>query len=82
MFIRIINNNMEMEKENNSDNNKKEFDVPNTLIMIVSVLVILSGVQVFQTQKLLGAVSSGAVQVSEQAQGNSIGLPSQVGGCG
>ena len=73
-----------MKKEESSDkNNEKELSTPNTLIAIVAVLVIMAGIQVFQTQQLLAAVSSGAVKTSTQAQeGSSIGLPSQVGGCG
>ena len=59
-----------------------KLNTSNALLAIVAVLVIMSGLQVFQTQKLLKAVSSGAVKVNAQTQGGSIGLPSQVGGCG
>jgi len=53
----------------------------NGLFLIVVVLVGMSAIQVFQTQKLLNAVSSGAVKVGVPSQGSSVGLPSQVGGC-
>lgn len=53
----------------------------NGLFLIVVVLVGMSAIQVFQTQQLLNAVSSGAVKVGAPSQGSSVGLPSQVGGC-
>lgn len=53
----------------------------NGLFLIVVVLVVMSAIQVFQTQQLLNAVSSGAVKVGAPSQGSSVGLPSQVGGC-
>lgn len=69
----------EVEKGNNNG-----ISTHNALIAIIAALVVMSGVQVFQTQKLLAAVSSGAVKATSQTQApnNSIGLPSQVGGCG
>lgn len=60
----------------------KEFTTSNAMIAVIAVLVVMSGVQVFQTQQLLKAVLSGAVKASTQTQGSPIGLPSQVGGCG
>lgn len=61
---------------------RSKMSTSNALIATVAVLVIMSGVQVFQTQRLLKAISSGAVKTTQQTQGGSIGLPSQVGGCG
>ena len=61
---------------------KTGFNKNNALITVVAVLVIISGIQVFQTQKLLDAVSNGTIKANTQTQGNLIGLPSQVGGCG
>ncbi len=74
-----------MEKEINKTKSSKIEDKMNNsslLLSIVALLVIMSGIQVFQTQKLLAAVSNGTVKASTQTQGSSIGLPSQVGGCG
>lgn len=67
--------------ENENDKEKKGFSASNALVAVVAMLVIISGVQVFQTQQLLNAVMNGAVKASAQTQGSSIGLPSQVGGC-
>jgi len=53
----------------------------NGLFMIVVVLIVISAIQVFQTQQLLNAVSSGNVNIGAPSEGSSIGLPSQVGGC-
>jgi hypothetical protein len=53
----------------------------NGLLVVVMVLVVMSGIQVVQTQQLLNAVSSGNVNVGAPSGGSSIGLPSQVGGC-
>jgi len=64
-----------------ADNNKNA-SVTNVLIAVVAILVIMSAVQVFQTQQLLAAVQSGAIKASSQTQGSSVNLPSQVGGCG
>ncbi len=62
---------------------EKKFSTSDILTAVVVVLVIMSGIQVYQTQKLLGAVSNGVIKAdSGQAQGGTIGLPSQVGGCG
>ena len=61
---------------------KKSAGVANILIAVVAILVIMSAVQVFQTQQLLAAVQSGAIKASSQTQGSSVNLPSQVGGCG
>ncbi len=59
------------------------FNVTNALIAVIAVLVIIAGIQVFQTQKLLNAVANGSIRAaSTQAQGNSNGFQSQVGGCG
>ncbi len=69
-----------MEKDTKEE--KNEFNTQNALIVVVAILVIMSGIQVFQTQKLLGAVSNGTIKTSTPAQGSSVGLPSQVGGCG
>jgi len=54
----------------------------NGLLVIMMVLVIMSGIQVFQTQQLLNAVSNGKVNIGAPSEGDSIGIPSQVGGCG
>ncbi len=56
--------------------------ITNPLLAVIALLVLMSGVQVFQMQKLLTDISSGAVKANAQTQGNSVGLPSQVGGCG
>lgn len=73
----------EEHSHNKKSESEKEFNTPNTLIAVVIVLVIMSGVQVFQTQQLLAAISNGAVKTSAPDQeSSSIGLPSQVGGCG
>lgn len=61
---------------------EKKMNTSNALIAVVALLIIMAGVQVFQTQKLLEAVSTGAIKANAQTQGGSIGLPSQVGGCG
>jgi len=53
----------------------------NGLFVIVLILVIMSAIQVFQTQQLLNAVSSGTLKIGTPSQGSSVGLPSQVGGC-
>ncbi|MDP4011698.1 MAG: hypothetical protein Q8P72_05755 [Candidatus Roizmanbacteria bacterium] len=53
----------------------------NGLFVVVVVLVVMSAIQVFQTQQLLNAVSSGAVKVGAPSQGGSVDLPGQVGGC-
>lgn len=67
---------------NTKSESKKELKASNELFAVVAVLVIIAGVQVFQTQKLLAAVSGGVVKASvPQTQADSIGLPSQVGGC-
>jgi hypothetical protein len=55
----------------------------NMLVGVVGVLVIMAGIQVFQTQQLMAAVSSGSIKAGAGSQeSSSIGLPSQVGGCG
>lgn len=54
---------------------------PNALVTVVAVLVIMAGIQVFQTQQLLAAVASGSINTGTQ-QGGGSALPSQVGGCG
>jgi len=56
----------------------------NTMFFVVVLLVAMAGVQVFQTQQLLKAVSNGNIKTTTQQQNNggTIGLPSQVGGCG
>ena len=62
---------------------KKEFSTSNGLIAVVGILILMSAVQVVQTKQLLSAVSNGNLKAtSAPAQGSSIGLPSQVGGCG
>jgi len=66
----------------NKTEGKKSAGVANILIAVVAILVIMSAVQVFQTQQLLAAVQSGAIKASSQTQGSSVNLPSQVGGCG
>lgn len=53
----------------------------NLLVAAVAVLVIMSGIQVFQIQSLVSAVQSGKINAGP-AQGGAVGLPSQVGGCG
>jgi len=62
----------------------KNINATTALIIIVAVLVVMAGIQVFQTQKLLAAVSSGTIKSASAApaQGGSSGLQSQVGGCG
>ncbi len=60
--------------------NEITFKTPDPLMMIIAVLVVIAGIQVFQTQQLLSAISNGATQTT--SQGNSSALPSQVGGCG
>ncbi len=57
----------------------------NMMIGVVGVLVIMAGIQVFQTQQLMAAVSSGSIKVgapAAQSSGSGIGVQSQVGGCG
>ena len=54
---------------------------PNALVTVVAVLVIMAGIQVFQTQQLLAAVASGSINTGTQQNGG-FALPSQVGGCG
>ncbi len=70
----------------NSDtkfNNSKRFNTTDILTAVVVVLVVMSGIQVYQTQKLMGAVSGAGIRANGgQAQGGTLGLPSQVGGCG
>lgn len=77
---------MEEEKEvkiSEENTVKNKLNVNNTMLAVVGVLVIMSAVQVFQLQGLVGAISSGAIKASAQTSGGSaIGLPSQVGGCG
>jgi len=65
----------------NSSKDKDKINTPDALLIVVTLLVVISGVQVFQTQKLLETVSNGAVKTTTQTQGGSVGLPSQVGGC-
>jgi len=64
-----------------SSSSSSKISPSNGLFLIVVVLVGMSAIQVFQTQQLLNAVSSGAVKVGAPSQGSSVGLPSQVGGC-
>jgi len=53
------------------------------LVWVVVVLVLMSAIQVFQTQKLLAAVSDGNIKAAAtQVQGGGLGVQSQVGGCG
>jgi len=60
-----------------------KINVNNTLLAVVAILIIMSAVQVFQLQGLIGAISSGAIKASASTSGgSSVGLPSQVGGCG
>ncbi len=56
----------------------------NMLVAIMAVLVIMAAVQVFQTQQLMAAVSSGSIKAgaTQQTQGSGLGIQSQVGGCG
>ncbi len=60
--------------------NEITFKTPDPLTMIVAVLVVIAGIQVFQTQQLLSAISNGTTQTTTQS--GSSALPSQVGGCG
>lgn len=60
--------------------NEITFKTPDPLTMIVAVLIVIAGIQVFQTQQLLSAISNGATQTA--TQGSSSVLQSQVGGCG
>ena len=69
--------------EKSDTNNSNKLNINNTMLAVVSVLIVMSAVQVFQLQGLVGAISSGAIKASAQTSGGSaIGLPSQVGGCG
>ena len=55
----------------------------NVLIAIIGTLVIMAGIQVWQTQQLMAAVSSGSLKAGTAAPaGSPVALPSQVGGCG
>ena len=75
-------NNKHVQSNNSIGGCENKMNVSNALLVIVAVLVIMSGVQVFQTQKLLNSISNGTINASTRTQGSSIGLPSQVGGCG
>lgn len=69
--------------KNSLQKNTSSFNASQILLVVILILVLMSGIQVFQTQKLLAAVSSGSVRAaSTQTQGSSSGLQSQVGGCG
>jgi len=68
-----------MEKE---ENNNEKININNALLVVVVVLVVMSGVQTFQLQGLTSAISNGTIKANTQTQGSSVGLPSQVGGCG
>ena len=61
---------------------KNKLDVNNSLLFVVAVLVVMSGIQVFQMQSISKAIASGAIKANTQTQGSTVGLPSQVGGCG
>ncbi len=61
---------------------KKKLDINYLLLFIIAILIIMSGIQVFQLQSISRAISNGSLNVNTQTQGNKIGLPSQVGGCG
>lgn len=56
----------------------------NMMVGIVGVLVIMAGIQVFQTQQLMAAVSSGSIKAGapQTQQSSGLGVQSQVGGCG
>lgn len=56
--------------------------VNNTMLFIVGILVVMSGVQVFQMQSISKALTNGPIKSATQTQGSVTGLPSQVGGCG
>lgn len=78
----ITKDGRETKKDNVNGKTGYKMSTPDALLAVIAVLVIMSGIQVFQTQKLLAAVQGGAVSASTQTQGSSVGLPSQVGGCG
>lgn len=59
----------------------KKMNASDVLMGVVAVLIIMSGIQVFQMQGLLSAISSGAIKASAHTQGSATGLQSQVGGC-
>ena len=56
----------------------------NMMVGVVGALVIMAGIQVFQTQQLLAAVNSGSINPGTQQtqQSSGLGIQSQVGGCG
>ena len=59
-----------------------KLNINSLLLFIIVILVVMSGVQVFQMQSISKAISSGSIKTTTQTQGSSINLPSQVGGCG
>jgi len=59
-----------------------QLNVNNALLAVISLLIIMSAIQVFQFQRLADAIKSGAVKTSAQSAGKTTNLPSQVGGCG
>ncbi len=65
-----------------NDSNNKKLDINNLLLFIIAILIIMSGVQVFQLQSISNALSNGSLKLNTQTQGSTVGLPSQVGGCG
>jgi len=75
---------MKDEQTNGNDavSRKGASNTTNMMLIIIAVLVVMSGIQVFQTQKLLNTLSNGVIKTSAQSQSNSLGIQSQVGGCG
>ena len=72
-----------LEQSNETDKiSKNKLDINNMLLFVVAVLVVMSGIQVFQMQSISKAIASGAIKANTQTQGSTVGLPSQVGGCG
>ncbi len=67
-----------------SSKDEIKMNINNSLLLIVVILVVMSGVQVFQMQGIQKAIASGSIKTTttQTQQGSAIGLPSQVGGCG
>lgn len=59
-----------------------KLNINNLLLFIIVILVVMSGIQVFQMQSISKAIENGSIKTTTQTQGGTVGLPSQVGGCG
>jgi hypothetical protein len=83
-----MKDNTNKKEENPIEYNKSagindNININNALLVIIIVLIVMSTIQVFQMHGLLKAISNGNIKVGTQTEsGGSIGLPSQVGGCG